>query len=169
VHLRVDDQHDAAALAAVAAVRAAERLELLPMYRCSAIAAVAGARVDHHTVNEPGCHLTSSPSHERFPVTREEKEKLPRGETSWQLHTSCKRLGLDRDDVDRLATALGAEEHRAGGRGEQGVVATATDVHARVKVSAALTDEDLAGLDDLAAEALDAQSLGGGIATVTRA
>jgi hypothetical protein len=35
-----------------------------------------------------------------------------------------------------------------------------------VEVGAALADDDLAGVDDLAAEALDAEPLGVGVATV---
>ena len=50
--------------------------------------------------------------------------------------------------------------------GEQRVVAATADVDAGVEVGAALADDDLAGLDDLAAEPLDAEPLGGGVATV---
>src|SRR5690349_8144970 len=71
-----------------------------------------------------------------------------------------------RDDVDDLAAALGAELDRARRQGEQGVVATAADVGAGVEVGAALTHDDLAGLDDLAAEALDAEVLRVRVATV---
>src|SRR3954447_18728220 len=70
------------------------------------------------------------------------------------------------DDADRLAAAFGAELDGAGSGREQRVVTAAAHVHAWVEVSAALADDDLAGLDDLAAEALDAQPLGGGVATV---
>ncbi len=66
-----------------------------------------------------------------------------------------------------LRPRLTPNSTRPGGRGEQGVVTAAADVHAWVEVSSALADEDLAGLDELAAEALDAEPLGGGIATVT--
>ena len=51
---------------------------------------------------------------------------------------------------------------------EQGVVAAAADPVARVEVGAALPDDDLAGVDQLAAEALDAEPLGVGVATVAR-
>ena len=73
------------------------------------------------------------------------------------------RSGI-RDDVDGLAAALAAELDRPGLEGEQGVVATATDVHAGVDVGAALADQDLAGVDLLAAEPLDPEPLGGGVA-----
>ena len=52
VHARVDDQHDAAAVAAVAAVGAAQRLELLPEDRHTAVPAVAGLHVQHDPVDE---------------------------------------------------------------------------------------------------------------------
>ena len=50
----VDDEHDVAAAAAVAAVRAAERLELLPVHGRAAVAAVTGADVQHDVVDEGG-------------------------------------------------------------------------------------------------------------------
>jgi GTP-binding protein len=56
--------------------------------------------------------------------------------------------------------------HGAGGEGEQRVVATAADVVARVEVRAALADDDLTRVDDLAAEALHAETLGVGVAAV---
>ena len=73
---------------------------------------------------------------------------------------------LRRDDVDDLAAALGAELDRAGDEREQRVVAATADALAGVEVRAALADDDLAGVDDLAAEALDAEALGVGVATV---
>src|SRR5215208_5057921 len=69
------------------------------------------------------------------------------------------RSDLDGGDRDGLATAPRAEGHRARGQGEERVVAAAADAEARVEVGAALTDDDLAGLHDLAAEALDAEAL----------
>ena len=73
---------------------------------------------------------------------------------------------LGRDDVDDAATPAAAELDRAGDEGEQGVVTAATDVQAGVEVGAALADDDLAGVDDLAAEALDAEPLRVGVAPV---
>src|SRR4051812_9752039 len=70
------------------------------------------------------------------------------------------------NDVDDPATAPGAELDRTGCEREQRVVATAADVVARVEVRAALADDDLAGVDDLAAEALHAEALGVGVAPV---
>jgi hypothetical protein len=60
VHLRVDDQNDAAAAAAISAVRAAEGLELLAVDGGAAVTAVARPRVNHDTVDKPG-HRTSFP------------------------------------------------------------------------------------------------------------
>src|SRR4051794_22334047 len=71
-------------------------------------------------------------------------------------------------DVDDLAATARAERDGTRGQGEQRVVPTAADVHAGVEVRAALAHDDLAGLDDLATEALDAQALGVGVATVAR-
>lgn len=74
-----------------------------------------------------------------------------------------------RNDVDGLATALGTELDGTGREGEQRVVAAASHVHAGVEVGAALAHDDLAGVDGLATEALDAESLCVRIATVTGA
>src|SRR2546430_2305830 len=79
------------------------------------------------------------------------------------------RLRLDRNDVDSLATALHAELDRTRLQGEQRVVAATADVDAGVELGAALADQDLTGLDHLAAVALDAEVLGIGIATVAGA
>src|SRR3984957_1105093 len=74
-----------------------------------------------------------------------------------------------RDDVDRLAAALLAELHGPRGLREQRVVAATADVDAGVEVGATLANQDLAGLDDLTAEPLDAEPLGVGVATVAGA
>src|SRR5664280_2551574 len=55
------------------------------------------------------------------------------------------------DDIDRLASALGAELDRARGQREQGVILPAADALTRVELGAPLADQDLAGADDLAA------------------
>jgi hypothetical protein len=70
-------------------------------------------------------------------------------------------------DVDDLAAALLTELDCTGSEGEQRVVAATANVGAGVEVGAALAKDDLARLDDLAAEALNAEVLGVGIATVT--
>ena len=52
--LRVGDEHDVAAVTAVTAVRAGERLELLAADRHAAVAAVSGTQVKRHLVDEGG-------------------------------------------------------------------------------------------------------------------
>ena len=76
--------------------------------------------------------------------------------------------GLDRSHVDDAATTLDAKVHLAGGQREEGVVATTTDVIARVEVGTVLTDDDLTRTDDLPAETLHTKALSVGITTVSR-
>jgi hypothetical protein len=57
VYAGVDDQRDAPAVTAVAAVGPAERLELLPVDRHAAVPAVTGLYVQDHPVDERR-HLT---------------------------------------------------------------------------------------------------------------
>ena len=54
----------------------------------------------------------------------------------------------------------------AGSSGEQSVIVTAAHIVAGVEMSAALTDDDLAGLDELTAKTLNAQTLSIRIAAV---
>src|SRR5690606_11282400 len=70
------------------------------------------------------------------------------------------------DDADHATVALAAELDGARGEREQGVVVAATHAVAGVDLGAALADEDLAGADDLAAEALHAEALGVGVTAV---
>src|SRR6516165_9635947 len=78
-------------------------------------------------------------------------------------------LGGRRDDADGLASALDPELDGSGFLGEQRVIAAATDARAGMELGAALTDQDFAGLDDLAAEPLHAQPLRGRVAAIARA
>jgi hypothetical protein len=73
----------------------------------------------------------------------------------------CRREYLlgSRDDADDATPAAGTEEHGTRLKREQRVIVTATDIHARVEVRAALANDDFAGVDDLAAEPLDAEAL----------
>uniref|UniRef100_A0A0N4ZIQ5 GGDEF domain-containing protein n=1 Tax=Parastrongyloides trichosuri TaxID=131310 RepID=A0A0N4ZIQ5_PARTI len=66
------------------------------------------------------------------------------------------------------ATTFGGEFHSAGRGGEQRVVAAKADVFTGVEGGAALTHEDVAGQNLLAAVLLHAKALGMGVATVTR-
>jgi hypothetical protein len=52
--LRVDDKNDVAAVAAITAVGAAQRLELLALNRGATVTAVAGRHVQNHAINECG-------------------------------------------------------------------------------------------------------------------
>jgi len=73
---------------------------------------------------------------------------------------------LLRQHVDELAALALAELHHAVRGREQGVVAAAADVLARVEPGAALAHEDRAGGDDLAVEPLHAEALCCGVAAV---
>ncbi len=66
----------------------------------------------------------------------------------------------DADDVDDLATVALAELDGACRECEERVIVAAADVRTGVELGSALADDDLAGLDDLAAEALDARYCG---------
>nr|BFF11553.1 hypothetical protein GCM10025699_28560 [Microbacterium flavescens] len=60
-HLGVGDEHDVAAMPAVAAVGAGQRLELLTAHGHAAVAALAGAQMQRHTIDE---------SDHAFPLTK---------------------------------------------------------------------------------------------------
>src|SRR5689334_3097534 len=63
------------------------------------------------------------------------------------------------DDADRAALAPLAKRDRPGQEREQGVILAAADAGPGVEMGAALAHDDLARVDLLAAEPLDAQSL----------
>src|SRR5690606_610192 len=73
---------------------------------------------------------------------------------------------LPGDDVDGAAAlrTLGRELDRAIDQREQRVVAAQADARTRVELGAALTDDDVAGLDGLATVHLDAEALRVGVA-----
>jgi hypothetical protein len=73
-------------------------------------------------------------------------------------------LGLHGDM--HLALGLAGEFHLAVNKGEDRVVAAETHIGARIPLGAALTDQDVAGNDGLAAELLDAEAAALGIAAV---
>src|SRR4051794_14575220 len=95
-------------------------------------------------------------SHDTNGLTRERARPM-----SWQYRVAALagRVLLRRDDVDDAASATSSELNRTSRQSEQGVVTTASNVAARVEVCAALADDDLARVDDLATEALHAQTL----------
>lgn len=172
-HGLVDDQHHVTAPAAVAAVRAAERLELLPVYGGTAVASATRGDVQLDAVHEGGhgmclqlrtkilhspvCHRAASMENTR------KADPLPEREVR---SASRKNRSGDRNDVHDLAATVGTELHRTGVKGEQRVVLATADAVARVEVGAALADQDLTGVDDLTAEALHAEPLSIGVATV---
>jgi hypothetical protein len=65
-------------------------------------------------------------------------------------------LGRGLDYRDNLAATFGAELHCAGCESEQRVIVTATNVVTGVEVSAALTNQDFASLNNLTAKPLNA-------------
>src|SRR4051794_19771956 len=76
-------------------------------------------------------------------------------------------FGRDRrNDVDDLAATTPSELDSTCRQREERVVAATADVGAGVEVRAALANDDLAGVDELAAEALHAEPLRVGIAAV---
>src|SRR6059036_717474 len=81
------------------------------------------------------------------------------------------RRRVFRDYAHGLARVLALHRilHLAGDAREQRMVAPHADVRAGVHPGAALAHQDLPGVDALAAERLDAEALGLGIAPVARA
>src|SRR3954463_6198574 len=75
-------------------------------------------------------------------------------------------LGAVRDDVDHPTTTPGGELDVAADEREQRGGTTAAPTGAGVEVGAALANDDLAVVDELTTEPLDAEALGGGVATV---
>src|SRR3954453_12378079 len=83
-----------------------------------------------------------------------------------RVETASGGLRLARDDRDDAAAAQVTELDGAGGGREQRVVAASADVEAGVEVGAALANENLAGVDDLAAEPLHTEPLRVGVTPV---
>src|SRR5690606_23272617 len=96
--------------------------------------------------------------------------RLPR----WDAGAWCRGTGLFRSFRNRVhryvgsAVGFACKRHGAGLGRKEGMVLAHADVDARMPLGAALTDDDVAGDDGFAAELLDAEALGFGIATVTR-
>ena len=141
--------------------------------------AVAGLDVQHDSVHERGhvtspqnvstsvdCHATQKINTE---IAKRPAGDSPAGRRRRTTFEERERQTVRRHDVDDLAAALRAELDRARGQREQRVVPAAADQVARVELGATLADQDLAGADDLAAEALDAEPLSVGVAAVARA
>src|SRR5690625_3598600 len=159
--LGVDLEDDVAAPAPVPTVGATEGLELLPAHGGDAVCRrCRRPRAARHGRRR----WPSSPSSGRWSGTENgggrHVPSAPVGSVA-----VC-RSGLGSDHADRLAAALGAELDGAGRQGEQGVVLAAADVVTGMELRAALADEDLARVDELAAETLDAEALRVGVAAV---
>ena len=58
VNLRVYDQHDVAAVPAVAAIWTTEWLELFTQHRVTAVATIAGLQMQHYTIYETRHKIT---------------------------------------------------------------------------------------------------------------
>src|SRR5690606_20829249 len=76
---------------------------------------------------------------------------------------------LGRHHADCLAAAVTAVLHGACGQCEKRVVSAASNIHAGVELGPPLPDQDLTGLDDLAAVALHPEVLRVRVAAVARA
>jgi hypothetical protein len=76
------------------------------------------------------------------------------------------RLGILGDHAHGAAPAPGAELDPAAYQSEQGVIPATADAEPGVEVSSVLADDDLARSHELAAEPLDPESLGVGVAPV---
>jgi hypothetical protein len=66
------------------------------------------------------------------------------------------RSDAGRDDADGLATARLAELHVSLDQREERVISPAADIRTGMELGAALPDQNLTGVDGLAAETLDA-------------
>jgi hypothetical protein len=82
--------------------------------------------------------------------------------------TARRRSSLGCDCHDLLVAAAAYELDDAGRQGEERVIFAHADIFAGVELSAALAQDDVAGTDFFAAEFLDAEALGIGVATVAR-
>src|SRR5690606_21114544 len=157
----VDLEDHVTATAAVGAVGARQRLELLAADRGGAVPAGTADDLQADAVDEcgHGCSPMVVVNIEgrsvRLRPSKDAGCPEIRGERSDRL-----------DDTDHLAVTLATELDGARGEREQGVVAAAAHTVTGVDLGAALADEDLARADGLAAEALDAEALGVGVTPV---
>src|SRR5690606_18406740 len=122
----------------------------------AAIPAVAGGDGDFCFVDE--FHGSES-------MSAEMKSPAEAGPFATRLRGSA-----GRDHVDRttLLRALDGEFDGTVDQREQGVVAAQADARTRMELGAALADDDVAGLDGLAAVHLHAEVLRIGVAAVAR-
>ena len=188
VVVRIRFEINVAAVAAVAARRAAARNILLPAEGHAAIAAVAGLHRDFGFVSKHDvlCCARKS-SIESIRQGWEEKQKYAPGNrsasseiatSSWlprlRRQTLCSlqpptRGFFGRQDADESALrALVFEAHDAVDDGKERIVLGAADILARLIVRAALANQNAAAGYDLPAESLDSEPLAVRIASVCR-
>src|SRR5215475_6202923 len=186
-HLGVHHERHVPAGAAVAPVRAAQRLELLPVHGRATVPTVAGGGMQHDAVHKRRHDLTSvhwgaklarwlvRGTHTECAGTRKRRARTrtrPRttrpvlAAHDWASHDWASR---GRHDADDLAATASAELDVTRAECEQRVVTAAPDLVARVELGAALPHQDLAGVDQLPAVALDPEPLRGRVAAVPRA
>src|SRR5690606_20292052 len=151
------------AIAAVAAVRAAERDELLAAEAHAAVAAVAGDDGDFCFVDEFHFGAKGKGSG----IKRGAETRSP-AEAGLLQALSLTSGGRDHVDGAALLRALDGELDGAVDQREQRVVAAQADARTRMELGAALADDDVAGLDGLAAVHLHAEVLRVGVAAVAR-
>src|SRR2546427_3787960 len=156
VDVAVGARPHAAAAAAVAAVGAAARHGPLAPERSGAVTALAGVHLDLGFVDE---------------LHGPEMKKPYRSRQGFFEGASGLRRRVFRDYAHGLARVLAFHRilHLASDVREQRVVTPHADVGAGMHLRAALAHQDLPGVDALAAERLDAEALGVGIAPVARA
>jgi hypothetical protein len=65
----------------------------------------------------------------------------------------------DGNDIDDAATASHTKVHGARGECEKSVIATTAHIRTWVEVGTTLTNDDFAGINQLATETLDSESL----------
>src|SRR6185312_1478544 len=159
VEIVLGDDDDVSALAAVAAVRAAELDELLAAKAHRAAPAIAALQVDFALV-------------EKFHRFGANRKRGARAAPLWSFRLGKRRLfgGFrQRQDRDEGAAANPAVElDRPLLKREQRVVAADADPVAGMKLGAALAHDDVAGHDDLAAELLDAEAPPAAVAAIPR-
>src|SRR5699024_7032148 len=139
---------DVPSVPAVPAVGPAEGFELLPADRGGTVSTVPAAHVQVDAVNEGG-HVGDLLSR---------KSGRRNGPLRFRLFDKLLFLGVSRNDLDDPAPAPVGELDAACRECEQGVVAALPDVDAGVELRAALTDEDLTGVDGLTAKPLHTQA-----------
>jgi hypothetical protein len=178
VEVLVGDQPDAAAIAAVTAVGATERDELLAAETDAAIATVAGVDGDLGFVDEFHGELQVDGGRPRGGGAARNDDAPPWRSVvyclAWRAATPAGRdrvagrlLGADHAHGAALVGALHREIDLAVDQRVQRVVATDADAGTRMELGAALADDDVAGFDGLATEDLHTEVLRVGIAAVT--